>query len=92
VVNDGPQPHEVVVLQFAPGKSLADLQAWEQGGMQGPPPGKFLGGIAVLATGMHQYCTADFTPGDCALLCFVPDAADGKPHLAHGVVQEFTVE
>ena len=36
--------------------------------------------------------TASFTPGDYTLLCFVPDAKDGKPHIAHGMVKNFTVK
>jgi len=26
------------------------------------------------------------------LICFVPDAKDGKPHLAHGMVKQFSVK
>jgi hypothetical protein len=40
---------------------------------------------------MDAGATADFTvtlePGDYGLLCFVPDASDGKAHLAHGMAQ-----
>jgi hypothetical protein len=30
-------------------------------------------------------------PGEYGLICFVPDAKDGKPHIAHGMVTQFTV-
>lgn len=92
VENAGPQPHEVVLLQFAPGKTMDDFMAWEQNGMQGPPPGKFLGGITAIENGGKNYFAHDFAPGDYALLCFLPDARDGKPHLAHGMAQSFTIQ
>jgi hypothetical protein len=91
VANAGPQPHEVALLQFAPGKTMDDFMAWEQGGEQGPPPGKFTGGVAAVASGGHGYFTSDFAPGNYALLCFVPDSGDGKPHLAHDMAQSFTI-
>ncbi len=92
VVNAGPQPHEVVVLQFTPGKTMNDFMAWEEHGMKEPPPGTFLGGITAIANGGHGYFIEDFAPGNYALLCFVPDAGDGKPHLRHGMTQSFTIQ
>ena len=65
--------------------------AW-LGKMEGPPPGKALGGIAGMQTGMSEYFSADFVPGNYVLICFVPDAKDGKPHFAHGMVQQITVK
>ena len=41
---------------------------------------------------MTEYFTADFAPGKYGLICFLPDAKDGKPHLAHGMVREITVK
>jgi len=52
--------------------------------------------IGLPASGRCQRQTVDipttFTAGDYALLCFVPDAKDGKPHLAHGMVKQFSVK
>jgi hypothetical protein len=36
--------------------------------------------------------TADLAAGDYAFICFVPDAKDGKPHLMHGMTQQFAVK
>ena len=36
-----------------------------------------------------NYVSAEFTPGEYAMVCFVPDAGDGRPHTAHGMVREF---
>jgi hypothetical protein len=61
------------------------------GKADGPPPLDALGGIASDMPGMTQYFTADLTPGNYVLLCFVPDAKDGKAHMEHGMVKEFKV-
>jgi hypothetical protein len=91
VENAGPQLHEVMVLMLAPGKSSADLLAWERGGMKGPPPARPIGGIVGLTPGQHASFTLTLGPGQYLLGCFVPDAKDGKAHLAHGMLQAFTV-
>lgn len=90
VVNDGKQPHEVAIARLAPGKSAADFARWIDG-MQGPPPGQFLGGVSPIAPGTSNDLALDLPPGRYALLCFVPDAKDGKPHVAHGMMREITV-
>ena len=40
----------------------------------------------------HMFVTADLKPGKYVLLCFIPDARDGRPHSAHGMAKEITVE
>jgi hypothetical protein len=91
VENDGPQPHELALLKLAPGKTVADFAAWDAGGMKGPPPAEPIGGVVALDKGGRASFTADLTPGDYGLLCFVPDAKDGKPHLAHGMIKTIKV-
>jgi uncharacterized cupredoxin-like copper-binding protein len=91
VQNDGPQTHEVVVAQFLPGKSLKDLEAWEKGGEKGPIPAKFLGGVSPIDKGESGDFTVTLEPGNFSLLCFLPDAKDGKPHLMHGMVKPLKV-
>ena len=44
-----------------------------------------------MAQGVVNDVVVDLTPGEYALLCFVPDAGDGKPHVAHGMVRQVTV-
>src|SRR5690606_3807561 len=79
VENVGPQPHEVVLVRYHAGKTFEDFHKWEAGGMQGPPPLDLLGGVVGLAPGRYAYFTAEVTPGTYGLICFVPDAKDGKP-------------
>ncbi len=90
VHNSGPQAHEVELIQLAPGKTVEDFVAWV-GDMKGPPPAKPIGGIAAIEPGMSQIFTTDFAPGNYALVCFVPDSKDGKPHYAHGMTKQFNV-
>jgi hypothetical protein len=91
VYNAGKQHHEVELVQLAPGKTLSDMMNW-LGKMEGPPPGKALGGVAGMEPGISQSFTANFTPGNYALISFLPDSKDGKPHFAHGMAQQITVK
>ena len=91
VENAGPQAHEVELVRLAPGKTAQDLMGWMQE-MQGPPPGSAIGGVAGLDPGRHASFTADLTPGEYVLICFIPDSKDGKPHLAHGMMKTITVQ
>jgi hypothetical protein len=80
-----------VILKLHPGATAQDfLQAMEK--PQGPPPGALVGGITGIAKGRTIEVPTTFTPGEYALICFVPDAKDGKPHIAHGMVKQFSVK
>jgi len=91
IEKSGPQSHELVLARLLPGKKAEDLPAWAEK-MSGPPPAEPIGGVPAMAKGGVAYLTADFTPGDYALVCFVPDAKDGKPHFVHGMVKQVHVE
>jgi uncharacterized cupredoxin-like copper-binding protein len=90
-VNVAPgQPHEIVIVKLAPGKTWQDFAAWGEKPV-GPPPGAFVGGIAPMVGGSPAQFTMDLTPGKYGLICFVPDAKDGKPHALHGMGRDVTV-
>jgi hypothetical protein len=91
VENVGPQPHELALLKLAPGKKAADFGHWAETGMKGPPPAEPIGGVVFLDKGGRATFTADLEPGNYGLICFLPDAKDGKPHLAHGMIKEIKV-
>jgi uncharacterized cupredoxin-like copper-binding protein len=91
IENAGPQPHELVLVRLAPGKSLPDFLTWVMK-PAGPPPGSAIGGVSPMVSGRRARMKVDFTPGDYALICFIPDAKDGKPHLAHGMAQQIHVK
>ena len=86
VRNAAKQPHEVELIKLAPGKTPQDILAWMQK-PNGPPPGNAVGGVAAMTAASPAYFTADITPGDYMLICFLPDAKDGKPHFTHGMMQ-----
>lgn len=91
LVNKGPQAHEFEIIRLAPGKTTKDMIAFFTK-MDGPPPGNALGGVAGFMSGTTAYTTVDLTPGNYLLICFVPDAKDGKTHFEHGMTKEFTVK
>jgi plastocyanin len=91
VENAGPQPHELVLLRLAPGKTTEDFGTWAEHGMKGPPPAEPIGGVTLLDKGGRGSFTADLTPGEYGFICFFPDSKDGKPHLAHGMMKSFKV-
>lgn len=90
VRNVGKQSHELELARLAPGKSPGDIPAWIET-MKGPPPASFLGGVSPLAPGQENELSLTLTPGHYVMLCFIPDAHDGKPHTAHGMIHDFVV-
>jgi len=93
VMNEGPQEHEAVFVKLAPGKHIADVNAWvTKEGMKGPPPGTPIDGMASLAKGRTGIFTANLTPGTYGLICFAPDTKDHKEHSLHGMTSEFVVK
>lgn len=89
VKNSASQPHEVTLIKLAPGKTAEQFLAF-LAKPSGPPPASAVGGISPF-TSAATYFTADITPGNYVLICFVPDAKDGKPHFMHGMTKTITV-
>ena len=90
VENAATQPHEAVLGKLKPGKTVADLMQWMKT-RDGDMPGEEVGGTVGLSTGEVNFVNVDLTAGEYILLCFVPDAKDGKSHLSHGMIRQFTV-
>ncbi len=86
----GEQSHEMQLVRLSPGKKAADVPEWVAKPV-GPPPGEPIGGVPAMQKGSTAYVTADFAPGDYALICFLPDARDGKPHFTHGMIQQIHI-
>lgn len=84
------QPHELVIFRLLPGKTMQDFMNWGAT-YKGPVPASVVGGTTAAVAGIPQRITVDFTPGNYVLICFVPDATDGKPHMMKGMVRTFTV-
>ena len=89
----GGQQHEVELMKLAEGKTADDFTKWMGGKMDTPAPVAGIGGaLALVPGGQPVYFTADFTPGEYMIICFVPDAKDGKPHAMHGMMQTFKIQ
>lgn len=86
-----PQSHEVFFLKLAPGKKVEDALKWIEK-PDGPPPMMPVGGTTGMAPGETMYLPLEFTQGEYALVCFIPDINSHKPHFMHGMVQTFTVK
>ena len=92
VENDAPQAHELVLVELAPGKGIADIAKWvDVDLMNGPPPGKPIGGLSAIAKGQSGFVPVDLKPGHYGMICFFPDAKDGKAHSTKGMYKEFTI-
>ena len=85
------QPHEYTFFELMPGKTAADITKYVEGGMQGPPPARPIGGVSAMSAGMASFYDVDLKPGDYAIVCFLEDAKDGKPHFTHGMIQQIKV-
>jgi hypothetical protein len=91
VTNNGPLPHEVVLLKLTEGATAADVQAFLQG-QAGPPASVSLGGTTGIAPGGRAWVRFDATPGTYVAICFIPDPPSGRSHYELGMVSTFTVD
>lgn len=91
VENAGTQAHHVAFVRLGNGRSLADALMWFKE-MKGPQLDHTIGGTTAIAPGGANLVTADFEPGDYALICFVPDTRDGVSHMRHGMVRQIRIQ
>ncbi|MEX2246965.1 MAG: hypothetical protein WEC75_09785 [Dehalococcoidia bacterium] len=61
--NSGTTPHEFLFVAYDEGKTLDDVGAWFEGGLQGDSPAAFVGGIHTVQPGESVYVTLDLTAG-----------------------------
>jgi hypothetical protein len=102
VENAGVEPHDLVLLKLAPGRTAEDVRTWlnperarRPDQAEEPPPsletlGMGAGGIAAIAPGMESYFEADFTAGEYVLVCMAT-APDGRSHIEHGMIRQVSV-
>lgn len=88
--NTASQAHELWFAKLNPGVTIEQLMAWFEK-PEGPPPFSETGGMSPIEGGTSQIMTHDFTAGDYALICFIPDATDKRPHFMHGMMKQITV-
>jgi hypothetical protein len=83
--------HEAAMVRLAPERSADDLVEWFHT-QAGPPPieGEF-GGMGAIGPGNQGWVDfSGLTPGDYAMVCFVPGPT-GIPHAGDGMVAQVAV-
>jgi uncharacterized cupredoxin-like copper-binding protein len=90
VETDASQTHELLLARVNEGKTALELAQWAEKPV-GPPPGLPVGGVTAIAPGGSNVFEVNLEPGDYALICFMPDAKDGKPHYVHGMIKQVKV-
>lgn len=91
VENRGPEPHEVILMQLAPGKTLEDVQTWLRDRRSSPPFSNSLGGVVLEEAGAEAYFEGELTPADYVLFCVI-SAPDGRRHWEHGMILQMRVD
>lgn len=91
VTNTSPQAHEMVILGLDSGATAQGFVTWVHAGMKGRPPVTPRGGVVGLAPGGTTYLIVNLPAGNYGLVCFLPDAHDGKEHTEHGMVKQIAV-
>jgi uncharacterized cupredoxin-like copper-binding protein len=87
MTNDGQQRHILVLFKLAEGATMEQVEESEgEEGIDGPELES-----ETAAPGETAVLTTDLVPGDYAIICYLPDP-DGTPHVALGMVKEFTVQ
>ncbi len=90
VVNNGSANHELILMRFHDGKSIADLVAWSQAGMPPERPFDYAGGVGAIAPGTNAWATLTLESGDYVALCVVRGPTD-QPHVDLGMITPFSV-
>lgn len=91
VRNVANQTHEILFVKLMKGKTPADFAKWVYH-QAGPPPGSLQGGLTGISPGLEAIADIDLPAGRYGVICFVPDAKDGRPHFMHGMITEINVK
>jgi hypothetical protein len=90
IKNDGKQPHELVLIKLAEGKTMNDVAAYTAD-PAGAPPFADVGGMQGIMPGHTAWLDLDLTPGSYVALCHIPDMASGEEHMHMGMIMPFQV-
>jgi len=97
-VNSGVETHMLAVVALKPGVTAAQLKkvaaAQDDAGFAkiAKGDGNVYGTPAVLSPGQSTTTISELKAGHYGIMCFVPAAGDGQPHIAHGMVNVFDVK
>lgn len=90
--NEGQEEHEMVLFARAEGETRSFQELVELPEEETEGAVRFVG-AAFAPPGGDGVVIADLEPGDYAMACFIPvgGSEDGPPHVAEGMLAEFTV-
>lgn len=90
--NAGEQPHHLIAMPIAEGRTIDDVAEFLETEMGEPPIDAAREvATAVVEGGQTQLVELDLDQGNYALLCFISDRAGGPPHVVNGMVAETEV-
>ena len=93
--NTGEEPHHLIAAPYKSGATLAAVRrafTRERSGAEQPLDFEHTSYTARIDGGTKQITELHLDkPGRYALLCFVSDREGGPPHVAQGMITEFTV-
>jgi uncharacterized cupredoxin-like copper-binding protein len=90
-IDSGTITHDLMIMRITPGHTLDEALDWLDT-MRGTTTAfETAGSVSGIEPGGHVALFANLSPGNYALLCLMPDHADGKRHYRHGMVSPFTV-
>ncbi len=95
--NVGKQDHEILLMKIDESLSLSEFQqillSEGEGEESGPPPFEDFGFLGFLQPGETGIAALShpLESGKYVFVCFVENPADGLPHVAKGMISEFTV-
>ncbi|MGD8361247.1 MAG: hypothetical protein PVJ04_07425 [Gemmatimonadota bacterium] len=93
LINEGPDFHHVWLVRLLDGKTVEDLKAFLAGGDAALPDWAVDEGGPNTPDrpGEETSVYMDLKPGNYAMMCVIPAAVDGLPHIAHGMIQGLEV-
>jgi len=91
--NAGEEEHEMLIFRKADGVAESFDEIFAGPEEEAEEKIEF-SGVTFAPPGGESSTLAELTAGDYAMVCFIPvgGGEDGPPHLAEGMLQEFTVE
>ncbi len=92
MVNSGAQEHHAILARVGDGKTIADVEA-EMAKQTGETPEwlTFYGAASGVHPGNSTGSMVDLPVGNYVLICFIPDPADGAPHMMKGMLRPMVV-
>jgi hypothetical protein len=91
LTNTGAQEHQAAIVSFKEGKTASDLLNMGEDLSQLDDIVNTHGGPNGAAPGATVTAMVDLAPGEYNIMCFIPDPADGQPHVAKGQVLPLVV-